>query len=471
MLKQYYAEKIAELTEEKQRTENQIIPYKHFTLFDKIFRRKAIREYNEKVANSTPNYTLEREIDRLKNEINRLEQEKESGKPTAKTIKDLVSRSSEGKMEFTLEAGDEAIGKYMSNNFIDTTGCYGGEAKLKRLQTFKGLDDFMLVHKTDYYPVNDTIRTPKTTNAQKETTFNFRGEEYTVSSTVGNNSTHFALNGPVSQHFWGAEKWDTAKYAVVANFADVDRDNLLAINLEDTYFEGDVHFNKPYYIFKPKAEVEQAKQMNLDKNTNPNAIVIPYEGISLDEAIGSFIACMGKKPTIISNNDWAENEDIIKSANNALDPFRTGKIYEGGIHAESKNMRKRLFEERSNIMVAIYETLQSKGLDPSFDELKEIAKNLEHKSSSFENETEMIKKYYMGALEERGYKIPENAMQDPRLSIPIWARSGNNQEDKYESNLDILDEYFIKGLLGGKIERTAHAKEAITPEERREDLE
>ena len=465
MLKQYYAEKIAELKEEKQRLENQIIiiPDKHFTWIDRIFRRKEIREYNEKVANSRPSFSLETEIGRLKNEINRLEQEEKNGKPTAETIRDLVSRSSKGEMEFTLEAGDEAIGKYMSNNFIDTTGCYGGEAKLKRLQTFKGLDDFMLVHKTDYYPVNDTIRTPKTTNAQKETTFNFRGEEYTVSSTVGNNSTHFALNGPVSQHFWGAEKWDTAKYAVVANFADVDRDNLLSINLEDTYFEGDVHFKKPYFIFKPKAEVEQAKQMDLDKNTNPNAIIIPYEGISLDEAIRSFIACIGKKP---KSNEWAENEDVIKSANNALDPFRTGKIYEGGIHAESKNMRKRLFEERSNIMVAIYETLQSKGLDPSFDELKEIAKNLKHKSSWYENETEMIKKYYMGALEAKGYRIPENAMQDPRLSIPILARSGNNQEYKDESDLDILDEYFIKELLGGKIERTAPAKE-----EKREDLE
>ena len=473
MLKQYYEEKIAELIAEKERINNQIIPYRQFTWLDRIFRRKEIREYNDKVANSTPNSTLEGEIAKVEEEINRLEQEKKVGEPTAKTIKDLVSRSSKGKMEFTLEAGDEAIGKYMRDNCIDTSGCFGDKAKLKRLQTFKGLDDFMLVHKTEYYPVNDTIRTPKTTNAKRETTFNFRGEEYTVSSTVGNNSTHFALNGPVSNHFFGAEKWDTAKYAVVANFADVDRDNLLAINLEDTYFEGDVHFNKPYFIFKPKAEVEQAKQMNLDKNTNPNAIVIPYEGISLDEAIRSFIACIGKKPTVISNNDWAENEDFIESANNALAPFKTGKIYEGESHTNSKNMRKSFFEERANIMVTIYETLQSKGLDPSFDELKEIAKNLEHRSSWFKDETEMINKYYMGALEAKGYRIPENAIQDSRLSVPKWARPGNNPDDnyKYESDLDILDEYFIKGLLGGKIERTAPAKEAITPEEKREDLE
>ena len=470
MLKQYYEEKIPELIAEKERIHNQIIPYRQFTLFDRIFRRKEIREYNDKVANSTPNNTLESEIAMIEEEINRLEEEKKSGKPTPATIEDLVSRSSKGEMEFTLEAGDEAIGIYMRNNIRDTIGDI---AKTKRLQTFKGLDDFMLVHKTEYFPVNDTIRTPKTTNAQRETTFNFRGEEYTVSSTVGNNSTHFALNGPVSNHFYGAEKWDTAKYAIVANFADVDRDNLLAINLEDTYFEGDVHFNKPYFIFKPKAEVEQEKQMNLDKNTNPNAIVIPYEGISLDEAIRSFIACIGKKPTIISNNNWTENEDYIKSAKNALAPFKTGKIYEGGAHTNSKNMRKSFFEERANIMVDIYETLQSKGLDPSFDELKEIAKNLEHRSSNFRDETEMINKYYMGALEAKGYRIPENAIQDSRLSVPIWARPGNNQDDnyKYESDLDILDEYFIKGLLGGKIERTAPAKEAITPEEKREGLE
>ena len=470
MLKQYYAEKIAELKEEKQRTESQIIPYKHFTLFDRIFRRKEIREYNNEVANSTPIYTLKSEIAKIEEEINRLEQEKKVGEPTVETIKDLVSRSSQGKMKFTLEAGDEVIGTCMRENFIDTTGLHDDKARLKRLETFKGLDDFMLVHKTEYFPVNDTIRTPKTTNAQRETTFNFRGEEYTVSSTVGNNSTHFALNGPVSNHLLGAEKWDTAKYAVVANFADVDRDNLLAINLEDTYFEGDVHFNKPYFIFKPKAEVEQAKQMGLDENTNPNAIVIPYEGISLDEAIGSFIACIGKKPTSISSNDWAEKDDVIQSAKNALAPYKTGKIYEGGVHTSSKNMKKSYFEERANIMVTIYETLQSKGLDPSFDELKEIAKNLKHRPLGFKDETEMINKYYMGTLEAKGYRIPENAIQDSRLSVPNWDRPGNDS-DKYESNLDILDEYFIKGLLGGKIERTAPAKEAITPEERREDLE
>ena len=121
-------------------------------------------------------------------------------------------------------------------------------------------------------------------------------------------------------------------------------------------------------------------------------------------------------------------------------------------------------------MVTIYETLQSKGLDPSFDELKEIAKNLKHRPLGFKDETEMINKYYMGTLEAKGYRIPENAIQDSRLSVPNWDRPGNDS-DKYESNLDILDEYFIKGLLGGKIERTAPAKEAITPEERREDLE
>ena len=197
MLKQYYAEKIAELKEEKQRTESQIIPYKHFTLFDRIFRRKEIREYNNEVANSTPIYTLKSEIAKIEEEINRLEQEKKVGEPTVETIKDLVSRSSQGKMKFTLEAGDEVIGTCMRENFIDTTGLHDDKARLKRLETFKGLDDFMLVHKTEYFPVNDTIRTPKTTNAQRETTFNFRGEEYTVSSTVGNNSTHFALNGPV----------------------------------------------------------------------------------------------------------------------------------------------------------------------------------------------------------------------------------------------------------------------------------
>ena len=102
MLKQYYAEKIAELKEEKQRLENQIIiiPDKHFTWIDRIFRRKEIREYNEKVANSRPSFSLETEIGRLKNEINRLEQEEKNGKPTAETIRDLVSRSSKGEMEF-----------------------------------------------------------------------------------------------------------------------------------------------------------------------------------------------------------------------------------------------------------------------------------------------------------------------------------------------------------------------------------
>ena len=76
MLKQYYEEKIAELIAEKERINNQIIPYRQFTWLDRIFRRKEIREYNDKVANSTPNSTLEGEIAKVEEEINRLEQEK-----------------------------------------------------------------------------------------------------------------------------------------------------------------------------------------------------------------------------------------------------------------------------------------------------------------------------------------------------------------------------------------------------------
>ena len=48
MLKQYYDLKIKELEEELQRTAAQIVPAKKFTIIDKIFRRRAIKEYKQR---------------------------------------------------------------------------------------------------------------------------------------------------------------------------------------------------------------------------------------------------------------------------------------------------------------------------------------------------------------------------------------------------------------------------------------
>lgn len=456
MLKQYYEKKIQELEEEKQRLQSQIVPYTRFSLLDRLFRRKRVKEYEERFDPGR-NSSINLDVSQINIKIENLNKERQTGCFSRETIDELIELFKNGKIDYEFEKADENIGAYMYENYVERSS--SPLDKDRMMETFKGLDDFLLVHKTNFFPSNDTIYTPKSTQAKRKTSFTFRGKEYQIDTPVSNNTTHFALNGPVSSHMYG--DWDSTRYAIVTNFNDVNRENLLAINLEDTYFEGNVHLKKKYYILVPKSEVEKFKQSKLD--LNPNAIIVPYDGIKLDKAVSGLIACLGKMPEVISNNNWAErNDEIIKSAIKALEPYQKGDKYKGGKHAYSENMQQKLLEQRANTIISIYEFLQNNGLNPTLEELKELLKTQPYGGFLNKEVNDLHGKYYIDVFKNKGYIIPEDILQDKRLKIPPYKRDGyRDNSDKYYSKLDIFEEYIFKALLDGKEQQRNCKEEGI----------
>jgi len=442
MLKEYYEKKLQELENEKHKLQNEMIPYKRFSLFDKIFRKKYIKDTNRQ--HREKNRPIKDQIEKIDKEIEDIRVERDNRKIySEKRIKDIFEFVKSGKIYYEFDENDTVISE-------STTGNYYKKEKEKPI--FKSLEDFLLVHKTNFFPCNDTIYTAKSTHAKKTTRFSFRGKKYEADYLAANDSTHFGLNGPVTSHRYG--NWDDRKYAIVVGLNDVNRENLLSVNFEDTYFEGNVHLEKKYYILVPKNEIEEIKKNKL--KLNPNAIIVPYDGISLNDAVLSLVACLGKQPEEITNNGWLkEDSEVELNARKVLKSCKQGSKYEGVIHVESENMMQRVLEERANRIISIFELLKKEGLNPTLEELLELIENHGHKLlDDYKYTNETFVNYYIKVLKKNNYNISEDIINEERFQTEyIREHTTEYYNDVFRSKLAILDEYVCKALLEGKQER------------------
>lgn len=441
MLKEYYEKKLQELENEKHKLQNEIIPDKKFSLFDRIFRKKYIKDTNRQRREK--NRPIKDQIEKIDKEIEDIRVERDNRKIySEKRIKDIFEFVKSGKIYYEFDENDTIISESTTSDYYK---------KKKEKPIFKSLEDFLLVHKTNFFPCNDTIYTAKSTHAKKTTRFSFRGKKYEADYLAANDSTHFCLNGPVTSHMRG--NWDNRKYAIVVGLNDVNRENLLSLNFEDIYFEGNVHLGKKYYILVPKNEIEEIKKNKL--NLNHNAIIVPYDGISLNNAVLSLVACLGKQPEEITDNGWLkEDSEVELNARKVLKSCKQGSKYEGVIHVESENMMQRVLEERANRIISIFELLKKEGLNPTLEELLELIEDHGHErlnDHKYTNET--FVNYYINIFKKNNYNISEDIINDERFQTEYLREHTEYYNNVFRPKLAILDEYVCKALLEGKQER------------------
>jgi len=260
---------------------------------------RELKEYNQKKEKyNEEKSTLEEEILELENKIKELEDKKNNDIRTkfeiikdAKTLKDLSLSFEDAKKilednnkELVLDESDKEITLNESN--------------------FDKPEDFILVHKTEYSPINDEIKSNKTAKATQKNTIYFGEEEFSYEYELARNTIHLCPNGEVSSHEYGS--FDGRKYAVLIPFKNVrDDKRIVSFSPEDTYFEEKVDAREGY-ILCPKEEVEKIKQ------ANPNTNVIGYDGGSVDGFAASFISMLGYKHEEISKHSWQSEEDAHK---------------------------------------------------------------------------------------------------------------------------------------------------------------
>lgn len=203
------------------------------------------------------------------------------------------------------------------------------------------IEDIIMIHKTNFLPINGVLYSPKLTGAKQKISFLLDGKEHSYEHYACNDTLHFTLNGPVVDHLYGS--WSNRKYAVIIPFSSVDHDNLLSFNPEDTYFKDKVVLPSDSIILCPDIEKEKVKK------ENPNIKVIGYDNsISLDQAIKCVLLYKGYNVKIIDNHGWFSNDETDMNSFKSIKE-NLGYVDKEGPHYYSDNLsnaRTKRFSEK-----------------------------------------------------------------------------------------------------------------------------
>lgn len=163
----------------------------------------------------------------------------------------------------------------------------------------KGLSDLVLVHKTDYIPIDGIIKSSKDAGVLEDSRVIINGQEYIIDVPSERESVHFCLNGEVTSHKFG--NWDKCKYAILIPFDKIDKDIIAGGTTVDTYTKGSVQIPQGSYILCPQSEIEKLE--SLTRNLN----VVGYEGENVTGYANMFLSqVLGYKKESIGEQSWKE---------------------------------------------------------------------------------------------------------------------------------------------------------------------
>ncbi len=268
--------------------------------------------------------------------------------------------------------------------------------------------DVILVHKLQYLPQQDTIKTFDSTKYQEF--IQFVDPKTQISHKVpyvpGNDTIHFTLNCPVDNHMYGND-WDHYPYAVLVPFDRIDKATLLDTKTEDTYFDGDTYLGQLYYILCPKGEASYVGAHN------PHARVIEYEGISLNKAIKALISYTGRKAKEYGAFGWGRDFEYFPQDRDEKTLFGLFDKEElphlDTIHSESKYMTRRMWKREYRALMALLEYNNENNIDMP-DEMIMPGLLFGRAYSVPGNvpvSIELYKEFVVPLLKENGYEVDE----------------------------------------------------------------
>lgn len=142
-------------------------------------------------------------------------------------------------------------------NYKNENGYYNfNDIKSDQEVLYKGPEDFILTHKTDFLPDNDIIKTKKSTGYENGKHFSIKlgDKEYKYVEYRGRNTIHFSVNGEVMSHELG--NWDNRKYAIIIPFTEIPIEQIAEAHPADTFCVGDVNLTEKTYILCPMGTKE-----------------------------------------------------------------------------------------------------------------------------------------------------------------------------------------------------------------------
>ena len=154
--------------------------------------------------------------------------------------------------------------RFLSKNEMDFMGLKKEDGyynfddiKSDREIKYNGPENFVLIHKTNFCPDNDIIKTPKSTGYRNHINWSIKiGEkEYKYVNFDGSNTIHFSVNGEVCSH--SAGNWETRQYAIIIPFTEISLEQIAEATSVDTFCVGDVKLTENSYILCPMGTKEE----------------------------------------------------------------------------------------------------------------------------------------------------------------------------------------------------------------------
>lgn len=279
---------------------------------------------------------------------------------------------------------------------------------------FNSIEDFIAIHKSQIIPQNDTIITPENNGLKRPIIFIDPSTNITheTSYLVGNDTIHFTLNCPVLNHQVGND-WDHYPYAIITDFKNLEKDKVLDVKTEDTYIEGNAKLTGNYFILCP-----YGKRKIIEQN-NPNAIVIEYKDISLNDAISMLIIFLGKKLELYGTYGWnrdfefakpspdsIEAENIISKNNYPILKGQFGNL----LHSESKYMTRRIWKREYRALISLLEYNKKNNINMPDNIITSIL--LYNGAYSIPGTVpvsiDLFKEYVIPILNESGYEVDDS---------------------------------------------------------------
>ena len=226
-------------------------------------------------------------------------------------------------------------------------------------ESYAGLEDFVLVHKTRYIPEDGLIKTRKGTGLTSSTSL-ASDKIGTLEYAEERNTIHFSVNGEVSSHSYG--NWEDCQYAIITPFVKMPPNQLRSGAVMDTYFEGDVNLPNEAIILCPKSEIE------LVRSKNPNQLVVGYQGENVKGYADAMVGILGHHIEQIGMWDWysSNSAKYYEMLRNIIPNVNTTP------HIATKEREEEMFFEKVNKFNAFNKKLIESKLDLSRSEYFEL---------------------------------------------------------------------------------------------------
>lgn len=165
------------------------------------------------------------------------------------------------------------------------------------------MKDYILVHKTRFYPQNGRINTSKDAKPVEKVSLELK-KIGLIDYENHRNTIHFAVNGEVGSHALG--NWEDCKYAILIPFTDMPPGQFRSGASMDTYIEGGLSLPKSTIVLCPQEERQMIQEFN------PNQMVVGYIGENVFHYADSMVEQLGYKVQEIHDWRWNSYKDEVE---------------------------------------------------------------------------------------------------------------------------------------------------------------